>query len=414
MKRILNLPTLLLVAMSAMFLYSCSDDPVDPPVTTPPSVTLTSAADLTVAPEEVFTVDFSASKGSDSPLNGVTVYEDGIKVPNSRLKVNGSDVPANPVSVSGTDVDGLSWSIDIVAQSSAGTTVTYEVEVVDLAGERGSVSVNVTTAGVPPTLTTTSPTTMTANQDEKRVFRISAAKGTGDLASIEVRQNDQFVDKSSIFWKVISDAVEDNPFTLAEEDQGGFDDQELYIMTPASEGNFIYKIILTDAFGLTAELEFDLTTLPSGTAIELRTGVLLNSAGPAGTGGLDLDTGMSTGTGMSDTEGEIKDNGIDINLPDADNWLRTISPFNGSSMKYLRAGEGGLPETFAFADVAFKEDLPGFFDNGVELMNGATEIVMPGDVFIVERDGTYWMLEVIEVSTDPNDNSDSYTFDIKY
>ena len=141
-------------------------------------------------------------------------------------------------------------------------------------------------------------------------------------------------------------------------------------------------------------------------------GVLLNSAGPAGTGGLDLDTG--NGTGSDDIEAEIKDNGIDTDLPDEDNWLRTISPINDASMRYLRAGENGLSETFTFADISFKEDLPGLYENGIELTDGASDVVMIEDVFIVKRDERYWVLEVIEIVTDPNANEDSYTFDVKY
>ena len=378
----------------------------------PPSVSLTSASDITVEPQEVFTIDFSASKGSDSPLKAVTIYEDGTKVPASRMTINGTAASANAILIFGDDRDGFSWSIDIVAHSSAATTVAYEVEVQDDAGGKQSVFVNVTTVGTPPSLTTTSATTIEVLQDIKNLFRLTAVKGSGELVSIEIRENDQLVDPSKIFWQMIGMSVAENPFTLGDAEKGGFENQELYIMTPASEGNFIYKVVLTDEFGLTAQLEFDVTTLPSGTAIEMREDVLLNAGGPAGTGGLDLDTGM--GTGSMDAEAEIKDNGIDINLPMEDNWRRTISPVNGATMKYLKAGEGGLPETFLFADVAFKEDLPGFFDNGVDLVDGATDVVQIEDVFIVSKDGKYWMLEVIEVSTDPNNNSDQYTFDIKF
>jgi hypothetical protein len=412
MKRILNLPTLVLLTITAMFLYSCESDPTEPPVNVPPVVTITSATDITVNPEEVFTIDFTASIGSESPLKAVTVYEDGIKVPTSRLSVNGSAAAANPLLITGSDVDGLSWTFDIVAQSSAATTVVYEVEVQDDAGGRQSGFVNVTTAGTPPTLTTTSPMTVETFQDIKNVFKLTAVKGTGDLVSITVTENDQLLEVENIFWKGISMSVATNPFLLDETDQGGFDAQDLYIMTPASEGTFVYKIILTDEYDLSAELEFDVTTLPNGTAIEMREGVLLNAAGPMGTGGLDLDTGM--GTGSLDAAAEIKDNGIDQTLPINSNWRRTISPTNNAVVKYLKPGQGGLPETFAFADVAFKEDLPGFFDSGVALTNGASEVVEIEDVFIVERDGKYWMLEVIEIVTDPSGNEDSYKFDIKY
>ena len=412
MKRILKLPTLLLVAMSAMFLYSCSDDPVDPPVNTPPAVTLTSASDLTVEPEEEFTIAFSASIGSDSPLKAVTVYEDGTKVPVSRMKVNGVDAAANAILITGTDVDGLSWTIDIIAQSSAGTTVAFEVEVQDEAGGRNSIFVNVTTAGTPPTLTGAEPLDFEILVGSINQFRLTGEKGTGDLASLEVRENGSAIDPSRLSWDGESMVGMDNPFLLGETEKGGFEETRLGIDLPMIVGEYEYIMILTDEFGLKDSVVYNVTAI--GTAIEMRMGVLLNAGGGQGTGGLDLDNGNSTNS--DDAEAEIKDNGIDLDLPPEDNWLRTISPIveNGVAMKYLTAGEAGLPETFLFSDVAYKEDLPGFFDSGVELIDGATDIVQPGDVFIVERDGNYWMLEVISVTTDPNNNSDQYEFDIKY
>lgn len=419
MKRILNLSTLLLVAMSAMFLYSCSDEPGDTPVNVPPVVTLTSSDAITVDPAGTFTIDFSASKGSDSPLKAVTVYEAGTKMPASRLTINGSAAAANAILIVGDDKeDGITWSIDIVAQSTAASTVTFEVEVQDDAGGKNSVFVDVTTVGTPPTLTTTSPMIITTDQDIKNLFRLTAAKGTGDLVSIEVTQAGTFVDASNIFWKVITMAVDENPFFLAEEDKAGFTNQELYIMTPEIEGNFVYKVVLTDEFGLTAELTFDVTTLPNGTPIEMRTDValdrLFNAGGDQGTGGLDLDNGMSTNS--DDPEAEIKDNGLDDTLPPGDNWFRTISPIteNGVSMKYLIANQGGLPEGFTFASIEFKEDLPDLFNNGVDFVNGESEIVQIEDVFIVTRDGKYWVLEVVEIVSDPNNNIDSYKFDVKF
>lgn len=389
--------------MAAMLIVSCESEPVSPPI-----VSLTTSADITVQPEEVFSIDVSASPG-DSPLKTVTVYEDGTIVPFSRLTYNGSSASANPALLFGDDVDGLTWSIDVVAQSSVGAPVVFEVEVADDAGLKGSVFVNVTTNGVAPMLTTTSGTSISTGVDMKHAFKLTGVKGSGNLVSIEVRQNNQFVDKSNVFWKEISMSVDENPFTLLEEDQDGFEDEDLFIMTPETAGIFNYTVLLTDEFGLTAQLDFEVST---GTAVEIREGVLLNSAGPEGTGGLDLETGM--GTGSMNENADIKDNGIDEDLPPESNWLRTISPANNASMKYLIAGQGGLPEGFTFANIAFKEDLPALFGNGIDLIDGATGVVMPGDVFIVERDGDYYLLEVIQVSTDPNNNEDSYTFDIKY
>jgi len=411
MKRILKLPTLLFLALAALFFTSCEDDT---PGEVGPSVTLTSSSEITVNPEEVFTVTFTASRSDDAPLQAVTVTQDGSNVENARLTYNGTAASANPALLFDDDKEDLSWSIDIVAQSAAATTATYAIIVQDEDLETQSVSIAVTTSGVPPTLTTDAPSNIVTDQDVKNLFSLSATQGTGALSTIEVRLDQTRLDVSNIFWQEISMSVVDNPFTLSEDLRGGFTDQELYIMTPAMAGTFSYDVILTDEFGLSDTLNFEVVTNPQ-TAIEMREDILLNAGGGQGTGGLDLDTGMSTNsTNVPDSE--IRDNGINIDLPPENNWLRTISPMteNGVDMRYLIAGENGLSEGFTFGSVQFKEDLAGLYENGVPLLDGSTERVNPGDIFIVNRDDRYWVLEVIEVSTNLDDNSDQYTFDVKF
>lgn len=418
MKRILNFPVLGLVLLAALFLYSCESDPVDPPVNVPPVVTLTSSADLTVAPGETFTITFSASKGSDSPLKAVTVYEDGTKVPTSRMTINGAAAAANAILITGAEVDGITWTIDIVAQTSAATIVAFEVEVQDEAGGKNSVFVNVTTVGTPPTLTATPPTTFEVEEGSTNDFKLTGVKGTGDLVSIEVLENNIKVDASRLEWDGQSMVGMDNPFPLSADEIGGFDETRLRLDLPMSVGTWVYTMILTDEFSLTSSVEYTVTTTSSGTPIDLRADVVLdsltNAGGPQGTGGLDLDNGQTTNS--NDPNAEIKDNGLDNTLPPGDNWLMTISPIteNGVSMKYLVAGQGGLSENFTFEGIEFKEDLPGLFANGVDLVNDVSNVVNILDVFIVERDGNYWVLEVVETSSDPNNNDDFYRFDVKY
>ena len=136
---------------------------------------------------------------------------------------------------------------------------------------------------------------------------------------------------------------------------------------------------------------------------------MLNQAGPAGTGGLDLDTGASTGS--SDALAEIIDNGIDASLPAASNWIQSISSVNGSTIRVLRPGLNGLEETFSFASVLTKEEIPGLHNNNAAVYSGETVIV--GDLFTVERGGSFYILEVTNVNVTTTDNSDSYRFNVK-
>lgn len=421
MKKILNYPAIFLMFIAACFLVSCEDETGGgsggggTSVTGEPSLTLNTLADLTVAPSESFTVNFSASTKNDIPLKAVTVYEDGTKVPVSRLTFNSEAAAANPALVVGADKEGLTWDVGIIAHSAAATTVQYEIEVTADDNTISSFFVSVTTAASPATFTSTSPTMVSdVPQDTKNVFKLTAVKGDGQLVSIEVRENDMFVEATRIFWMGISMSVDDNPFFLSETEKDGFEDAELYIMTPASEGTFVYKVILTDEYGLTSELEFTVMTAPSGTPVDLREDEVLNRDGMA-LGGLDLDTGDNVSS--SSTMAELVDNGINDDLPVPSNWLQTISPVNGATMKYVVPMANGIPEGYSFGAIATKEEISGLYTNNTgEVIDGnkSTSVVNVGDNFVVEANGNYWLLTVKEVVVTDADNDDKYIFDVKY
>jgi len=75
------------------------------------------------------------------------------------------------------------------------------------------------------------------------------------------------------------------------------------------DGSYVYTITVTDEFGLESNVEFTVNVV-AATPLEVLNGVLFNAGGPAGTGGLDMDNGMSTGS--TDEAAEIKDQGIDV------------------------------------------------------------------------------------------------------
>jgi len=228
MKRIMNFRALGFVVLTALFLYSCESDPVDPPVNVPPVVTLTSSSDLTVEPGETFTVDFSASIGSDSPLKAVTIYEDGTQLSTSRMMVNVATPASSAIFLLDADKDGITWTIDIVAQESAATTVAYEIEVQDDAGGRNSVFVNVTTVGTPPTLTGADPLTFSIEGGGPFDFKLTGMKGTGQLVSLEILEDGSKIDADKLTWNGESMVGMDNPFPLSGTEAEGFD--EMYIL----------------------------------------------------------------------------------------------------------------------------------------------------------------------------------------
>ncbi len=427
MKRILNLPMLALLFVSTLFLISCEEEPGGGTgggggggtTDDAPSITLLSASELTLTPGEEFTIEFSATKGTND-MNGVTVYEDGIKVPVERLKFNGVDASANAALLVGTDRESLSWTATIVAQSTAGTSSNFDVEIADDMSLTSAVTVTVTTAASPPTLTGAAPMTFEIVEGSKNGFKLTGTKGTGQLTSIEVRQNSELVDPANLEWEGVNMMSMGNPFALTGTELDGFEDVSLFVTLPMEVGSFVYTFILEDEFGSRDSTSYNVTTTISGTPIEMREDVLLNAAGPQGTGGLDLDTGESTGTGsVSGAEAEIIDNGINNDLTADVNWIQTISCINGATMKYVVAAADGIPEGFTFEGVQVKEELEGLFTantGGIIDDSNSSSIVQPGDTFIVQKGTQYWLITAKEVNVrgDEGDNSDNYVFDVKF
>jgi len=425
MKKILNLSTLTLLFFAAIFMTSCEEEPGGGTGggtggggtnEENPTISISSSTDLTVAPGEIFTIDFSAAKG-DEALKAITIYADGVKVSADRITVNGTPAASNAILITGDDKEGLSWSATIAAHTEASTTVQYEIEIQDDADLVTSAFVSVTTAATPPTLTGSEPFTIEGlEQGSKNGFKLSATPGDGKLISIEVLEDGvRIEDVTRIEWDGATMMSATNPFTLDTPEQDGFEDVRLFIVLPQMEGTYVYTMIITDEFGLTDEVAYTVTTAPAGTAVDVRTDVLLNQAGPSGTGGLDLDEGLSTGSG-SDLA-ELVDNGIDTDQPDDKNWIQNISTANGATMKYVVAGAEGITENFTFADVAFKEEIADLYNNntgGIINETNSTAIIAVGDNFVVTKDGKFWLLTVTEVGVTPDNNDDFYRFDVKF
>lgn len=239
---------------------------------------------------------------------------------------------------------------------------------------------------------------------------------TDSLKTLEVFLNDEKVEGSlaSITADDGTDIGVNNPALLVSPYNSSFS-FEVKLRTMEDYGVNTFRFLLTDSGDLTDEVSIAITTVepvPVGTDLEGNLeGVLLNQAGPAGTGGLDLDTGV--GTGSADVESEIRDNGIDAG-PVADNWLRTISTINGATIRTLN--RDAMLETYDFAAVTTIEEVQEAWDLGNEVVGNSTEMLAVGDEFIVQNSDASrrYLLQVVEVNLTADDNSDSYKFNIKY
>ena len=246
---------------------------------------------------------------------------------------------------------------------------------------------------------------------------LEGTDSTPTMSTLEVFLNDEKVDGSLVGITAAdgTDIGVNNPALLVSPYDSSFQFQ-VQLKTMEAFGVNTFRFLLTDTGGLTDETSIIITTEeaePAGTDLTGNlSGILLNQAGPAGTGGLCLDDGISLGS--MDEAAEIRDNGIDTNNPATTNWRQTISTVNGANIRALNRDAMG--ETYEYANVTTVEEVAAAWDNGFAITDNSTEVVNVGDEFIVEKaDGSRrYLLQVAEVNVTTDDNGDNYVFNIKY
>ncbi len=198
-------------------------------------------------------------------------------------------------------------------------------------------------------------------------------------------------------------------------DSSGFT-RTFFFQAPSDfDASTTYTITVTDVAQATASVDLTITTpveiVTTPIQQSFETVLFSNQAGPAGTGGVDLDAGA--GTGSMDMTAELRDLGIDTSLPDADNWRQQIAPAN--SMTILRAPSAAFVAENPFADVTTQEAIiEGFESSSVDI--NESQQVTPGSIFAVfsETNNRYYLVEVMNVIVTAADNSDRYVLNIKY
>ncbi len=258
-------------------------------------------------------------------------------------------------------------------------------------------------------------------------FKIKVSLLTGDnkLQSVTIYEDD--VKLGTSFFTINGGALtSNNPFLIVGADKDGVT-YEFEISSVNTVGAVrTYEVEVADENGLKDAVSLTITSkAPPTTPIERSlTGVLLNQAGPVGTGGLDLDEGLSVGSGAASAE--IRDVGIDCSQPDASNWRKQIGTVNGAEMRRVVPAN---VENFSFANATNKEIIAAAFSTGnpisdtnqaIDCLGNAvtvTDMTLPlvvGDVFAVSANGKIYLIRVDEVNNTTNDNADNYKFSIKY
>ena len=425
MKTILKFSLLSILAIIGF--TSCEDDPIGGGSTgggntdTDPSVLLLTEAgfvdfEATIMPGETFSVKMQADMGS-SPLNAIRITEDGSTVDLSRITVDGVAASANPILLFNADKNDFTKEIDVVSQSGEGTSnYTFSVEDEAMNTAASSVSIKTERVLTPPTIIIEGSGMPMVSPGTNLKLPITVSDVTTPLLTIGVLQDGVYIENEARLSLGDSNGTltfMTNPQALQESDVNGFM-KDLFIVVHADADIKTYTIEITDEAGgvYTREL-----TIETGSSLTVLDGVLFNAAGPAGTGGLDLDEGIDTGS--DDMRAEIKDEGIDGG-PVESNWIRRISGANGAEVRHLFPNQNGLPEDFTFESVSTTQELASIWDNGLGFVDtnaDGDEIslrVEQGDMFMVLREGKYYMIRVATINETINNNDDNYMIDIRH
>lgn len=418
MKKQLFKISFVLTTLFSLVLFSCETDTgsVIPSTANGPSSSLVTGTgiinqDASVTLGTEFTVNLITNQG-DKPLKVLTVQEAGVTIPLERIKINGVAVSSNPILLFNTDKTKLDYKITVKSHTDV-SVKTYSFVVEDEAGKKDTKSLAVTTVGIAPTIELKSADSLGLAPNALFSTTFKVTKGSAALKTIEVQENGvKIADLSRVYYDKITQPFTANPQTVLSEDKDAFA-KSIIINSPAVSGKYIYTFIFTDETGLTKSAK---VTLSVGNNVELISGALLNSAGPDGTGGLDLDTGKSTAS--TNASADIRDEGIDLGETLANNWKQQVSGVNGSVIKYVVKGQNGVATDLTFAGVTTKETIAGLFAKGVDFTqkNGTRLIsnkIKVGDMLIVQNGTKYYLLNIKAVNVTKADNDDEYVIDIK-
>lgn len=398
----LSVPFLMLIFL----MNACTPDE-GPVLNDPPSISLNSGTDFltsdaTLAGGEAFKVSITAESGTDL-LKTITVNEDGAKLSVDRFTVNGSPAAANPLLVvDAADQNVLTWEIGITAQESG--TVNYEFVVADEGGLSGAVSLNITVNAEPPKLTIEGDGNFMSAPASLVQINITGEVGSSPINSIAVYEDGVLIDDTERLR--IGEATNNfasNPQILEGADKEGFA-TALFIRSHDGSGARTYTVEIEDEAGAIASQDF---TINSGTPIDLEfVAIVVNNSDGPEFGSLDMHAGEAVS--INSDQAEIRDMGIDINEPNATNWLRQIRPANGA---ILRVPDPNQVENFKYENIDTKEAIIAGYDTGTEVSE--SDPIEIGDLFIVRAGNDYFLMQAANVVLTDSDNLDFYEFNVK-
>jgi hypothetical protein len=383
-----------------LFLSACGDEPI---VQMDPNLTTTTAANdtLKAVANQFASINISGIKGS-AELNGIEVFENDVKVSFDRIRFKGTAVAANPILLLTNDRQGFTAEVRLrTLYADIVTKIT--ITLIDNDGNRVSVSrmIKATKQGPVIGYSAVNPVNAVAPGTDYG-FRFSVTTGSAPLSTISVKENGVIITDVS---RLKFDGIPffSNPEFLPSNKIDGFVSNVVSVVLPATIGKWQYTFTFTDTLG--GFTEYDVVAYV-GTKLDfVATGVLLNAAGPQGTGGLDLDMGISTGS--DDAEAEIKDEGIDAALPLASNWKQKISAAGSAELRRVI-------QVIDISDIYVKEQILNYWNLGSPVSGPTPNKVLVNDIFVVKKEDRYYFLQIDKVTVTPTDNTDKFEVSIKW
>lgn len=405
----------------AVVLFSAGCDPETPGggggVTLPPVVTLNSGADLISFNQErslsnpSFVVSVSGEDG-DAPLRDLAVLENGTVIPAGQLNFISGQTANNPILTSGTDAGGFTYQIEITPSNTAAGDVTFAFRLTDTDGEVANTTVTITYTVTRPVIDLlvedgfVSGDATVTNFNSSFAVKVRLDDTADSLATFTVLENSTLVPASQLTFNGGA-FTSMNPLILIPEEGVGV----TYTVEVNPDVTMLetrtYTFQVADVNGVIAERTVSITFDPPASDLTFdTTGVFFNASGTM-LGGLDLDTGNAVAFNSADAE--IRDNGINLNLPMDQNWLATIRAINGAVLVAVDLSTIGDGTTFT--DVLTTATISTAFDNGGAPPAGAVQV---GDVFAVRRNDRTYLVRIDEVNYTTTDNNDNYKVSIKY
>lgn len=241
-------------------------------------------------------------------------------------------------------------------------------------------------------------TTLNVGQTFKLKFLVTV--GTNDIKLFGIKENDVILPLDRII-----DGMNANPALALGTGITSFTRE--ITLTAQLSGASEYTIYVEDIEGYTNAVKFKITEVVNdfeGTHANLQ---VFNFSGP-NFGTLDLHAAVAVA--QNNTAGDIRDGGIDINLPVPQNWKQIIFPVNGARLYKSTAAVD-------FNTINTKAKLKAAIEASSNIT--ASQKLQKGDIYFATTPSLtgsttdYFMLKVDDIIITSDDNTDYYMFSLK-